>query len=352
MELLAESNKLKHEITYLKEIKDSELENLLLELPNIPINGPVGSSEQDNIVIQKVGVPTKFNFEPKSHYELGLQLGMMDFETAAKMSGSRFVLLKGKLARLERAIGQFMLDTHTTKFGYLEVSPPLLVLHDTMKRVGQLPKFDEESFKVDEKYRLIPTSEVPLVHMFAEEILKTEELPIRVTALTPCFRSEAGSAGKDTRGMIRHHQFYKVELVSITTQESSEDEHKRMLEAACYILNELELPYQVSDLCSGDLGFCSHRTFDIEVWLPAEQKYREISSCSNFGSFSAVRMNTRYKEQNDKKHTKYVHTLNGSGLAVGRSLIAIMENYQNEDGSIRIPKILQKYLNGEEVINI
>jgi seryl-tRNA synthetase len=342
---------------------DDELRNLLAAIPNVPAAGvPVGPDETANVELRKVGTPPKFSFQPKQHFELGEALGLMDFETAAKLSGSRFVVLKGPLARLERALSQFMLDLHTSEHGYTEINPPLLVRDDTMFGTAQLPKFEKDQFQVfkdigsvteaevevDEwrdRYWLIPTAEVPLTNLVREDITDEAKLPIRVTAGTPCFRAEAGAAGKDTRGMIRQHQFSKVELVSVTTPEQSPQEHERMTKCAEEVLKRLELPYRVVVLSSGDMGFASQKTYDIEVWLPGQGMYREISSCSNCGDFQARRMNARYRPQGGKE-TRFVHTLNGSGVAVGRALIAVMENYQEEDGSIRIPAALKPYMGG------
>ena len=284
----------------------------------------------------------------KDHVALGEGLGMMNFEEAAKLSGSRFIVLKKDLARLERAIANFMLDLHTTEFGYQETNPPLLVKAPALQGTGQLPKFEEDLFRTTNDFWLIPTSEVSLTNLVREEILDAAKLPMRLTAWTPCFRSEAGAAGKDTRGMIRQHQFSKVELVSITTPEQSNEEHERMLSCAEEVLKRLGLHYRVMLLCAGDTGFSARKTYDIEVWLPGQDAFREISSCSNCGDFQARRMKTRYRK--GEKETAFVHTLNGSGLAVGRTLIAVMENYQQADGSIAIPEALQPYMGGKKVI--
>jgi seryl-tRNA synthetase len=281
----------------------------------------------------------------KQHFEIGEALGLMDFEAAAKLSGSRFVVLKGQLARLERALGQFMIDLHTTEHGYTEVAPPLLVRDEVPYGTGNLPKAAEDMFHTREGFWLIPTAEVPLTNLVREAIVGEDELPMRLTALTPCFRSEAGSAGRDTRGMLRQHQFVKCELVSITTPEASADEHERMLACAENILKTLDLPFRTVTLCTGDMGFASAKTYDIEVWLPGQGAYREISSCSVCTDFQARRMNARFRPK-DGKGTRFVHTLNGSGVAVGRALIAVLENYQNEDGSVSIPTALQPYLRG------
>ena len=377
---------------------DDELRELLAAIPNVPAaDVPVGD-ESANKELRKVGTPTKFDFQPKQHFELGEALGLMDFETAAKLSGSRFVVLKGSLARLERALSQFMLDLHTSEHGYSEVAPPLIVRREAMEGTAQLPKFFDDQFvalktmtyeeagvepipfpgksvpmgdslagpekasqQIDfmsqqinfilnelrrkSPFWLIPTAEVPLTNLVREDITEEAKLPMRVTAGTPCFRAEAGAAGKDTRGMIRQHQFSKVELVSITTPEQSKDEHERMTACAETVLKRLGIPYRVIVLSTGDMGFASQKTYDIEVWLPGQGAYREISSCSNCGDFQARRMNARYRPQG-AKDTRFVHTLNGSGVAVGRALIAVMENYQEADGSIRIPDVLLPYMGG------
>jgi seryl-tRNA synthetase len=382
---------------------DKELGDLLGTIPNMPAaDVPVGPDAEANVELRKVGTPKKFAFQPKQHFELGEALGLMDFDTAAKLSGARFVVLKGPLARLERALSQFMLDLHTGEHGYTEINPPLLVRDDTMFGTAQLPKFKDDQFAthgpidydawvdfvdklapqdeyweavagpykapdgtVRTKYRLnregiirtelfraeqnrywlIPTAEVPLTNLVREEIVDEAKLPMRVTAGTPCFRAEAGAAGKDTRGMIRQHQFSKVELVSITTPEQSADEHERMTTCAETVLKKLEVPFRMVVLSTGDMGFAAQKTYDIEVWLPGQGAYREISSCSNCGDFQARRMNARYKPKG-AKDTRFVHTLNGSGVAVGRALIAVMENYQEADGSIRIPNALKPYMGG------
>jgi seryl-tRNA synthetase len=333
-----------------KSDSDKKLEAILETLPNIiGEEVPLGEDESHNKIIRTVGIiPDIAN--PKEHFELGENLGLMDFEQTAKISGSRFVTLTGGLARLERALASFMLDIHTNEFDYLEVSPPALVRPSAMYNTGQLPNLEEESFVTTNDYRLIPTAEVSLTNLVADKIIAREELPIRFTAYTPCFRSEAGSAGKDTRGMIRVHQFNKVEMVSITTPDESEAEHQRMLSAAETILQRLKLPYRVMLLCSGDTGFCSKKTFDLEVWLPGQNQYREISSVSNCSDFQARRLKARYKEFGASE-TTLVHTLNGSGLAVGRTLIAVLENYQNQDGSIRVPDVLVPYMGGLTRIN-
>lgn len=326
-------------------IFEEKLKETLDFLPNVPADDvPDGTNEDDNQEIRVWGEKPSFSFTPKQHFEIGENLGLMSFEEAAKISGSRFVVLKGDLAKLERAIAAFMLDVHTKTFGYLEVSPPYLVRPSAMYGAGQLPKFADEAFQTTNDYWLIPTAEVPLTNLVADEILEEKTLPRRYVGYTPCFRSEAGAAGKDTRGMIRLHQFHKVELVSITTPEKSKDEHERMLGAAQSILEQLNIHYRTVILCTGDLGACSQKTFDLEAWLPGQKTYREISSCSNFGDYQARRMNTRYK--NHTNQNVFVHTLNGSGLAVGRTLVAILENYQQEDGSIQIPDVLKAYMGG------
>jgi seryl-tRNA synthetase len=330
---------------------DQALAEALAGIPNLPLpDVPVGKDEHDNVELRVVGEKPRMNFQPKEHFELGEALGMMDFETAAKLSGARFTVLKGKLARLERALGQFMLDLHTNEHGYTEVQPPLLVRDETMFGTGQLPKFGEDLFRTTEGRWLIPTAEVPLTNLVREQILEQDKLPLRFTALTPCFRSEAGSAGKDTRGMLRQHQFDKVEMVSITDAESSLHEHERMTECAEAVLKRLELPFRTVVLCTGDMGFGAKKTYDIEVWLPGQNTYREISSCSVCGDFQARRMEARYRPS-EGKGTRFVHTLNGSGVAVGRALIAVMENYQNADGSVTIPQALRPYMGGAEKID-
>jgi seryl-tRNA synthetase len=322
------------------------LEDALSRIPNVPFDDvPVGKDEHDNVVKHVVGEKPRWNHAAKEHYEIGEALGMMDFERATKLSGSRFTVLTGQLARLERALGQFMIDMHTTEHGYTEVSSPLMVKGDAMYGTGQLPKFEEDLFKTTDGRYLIPTAEVTLTNLVAGEMLEQEKLPLRFTALTPSFRSEAGSAGRDTRGMLRQHQFWKCELVSITDQESSVAEHERMTECAENMLKRLGLHFRTMTLCTGDMGFGARKTYDIEVWLPGQDTYREISSCSVCGDFQARRMNARYRAKDDKA-LKFVHTLNGSGVAVGRCLIAIMENYLNEDGSVTIPDALLPYMGG------
>ena len=327
-----------------------ELNEALSSLPNIALDDvPPGQDENDNLLLRSWGDVPQLDFEPKEHYELGEALGGMDFETAAKLSGSRFVVLKGQLARLERAIGQFMIDTHINEHGYEEMSVPTLVRSESMFGTGQLPKFAEDAFHTDDDRWLIPTSEVPLTNVVRESIVDAEQLPMRMTALTHCYRSEAGSAGRDTRGMLRQHQFTKVEMVSITDEDSSVQEQERMLSCAETILQKLGIPYRVMTLCCGDMGFSARRTFDIEAWLPGQDTYREISSVSTCGDFQARRMNARYRVAGEK-NVKFVHTLNGSGVAVGRCLIAVMENYQTADGSIVIPDVLRPYMGGLEMI--
>lgn len=325
---------------------DGEIETLLAALPNTPLDEvPAGADENDNALVRTVGEPPKFDFEAKEHFELGEALGMMDFETASKISGARFVVLKGALARLERALAQFMLDVHTTENGYTEVNPPLLVRDPAAYGTANLPKFAEDLFRTEEGFWLIPTAEVSLTNLVRESILDEADLPKRFTAWTPCFRSEAGSAGRDVRGMIRQHQFAKVELVSITTPEEGIAEHERMTACAEDILKRLGLAFRTMLLCTGDMGFASRKTYDIEVWLPGQDTYREISSCSVCGDFQARRMSARYRKT-DARDVHHVTTLNGSGLAVGRTLIAVMENYQQADGSIVVPEVLRPYMGG------
>ena len=326
---------------------DTALNDMLAGIPNIPLDDvPVGKDEADNVEIRKVGEPRLMN-DAREHFDIGEDLGMMDFEIAAKLAGSRFVLLKGQLARLERALGQFMLDLHTGEHGYMEIVPPLLVRDEILFGTAQLPKFAEDQFRTTDDRWLIPTAEVPLTNLVREEILDASQLPMRVTALTPCFRSEAGSAGRDTRGMLRQHQFTKVELVSITEPDKSLEEHERMTQCAEEVLKQLGLAYRTVVLSTGDMGFGARKTYDIEVWLPGQRAYREISSCSVCGDFQARRMNARYRPA-DGGGPQYVHTLNGSGVAVGRALIAVMETYQNEDGSISVPDRLKPYMGGLE----
>lgn len=332
-------------------ILEENLKKILDFLPNIPsADVPIGTSETDNKEIHRWGEQPTFSFTPKQHFEIGETLKLMNFEESAKISGSRFVILKGDLARLERALGSFMLDVHTQEYGYEEISPPYLVRTQAMYGAGQLPKFAEDAFVTTNDYWLIPTAEVPLTNLVTDSLLDPEQLPKRFVAYTPCFRSEAGSAGKDTRGMFRQHQFHKVELVSIVMPETSEAEHQRMLGAAQSILERLKIHYRTVILCTGDMGTCPQKTYDIEVWLPGQNAYREISSCSNFGDYQARRMQTRFRDEGKK--TRFVHTLNGSGLAVGRTLIAILENYQQEDGSVMIPDVLRPYMRGESHIKV
>ncbi|MGE0658507.1 MAG: serine--tRNA ligase [Reyranellaceae bacterium] len=333
---------------------DAAIRDALAAIPNLPAEDvPPGADESANVELRKVGTPRQFNFSPKDHVEIGEGLGMMDFATAAKISGARFVMLKGKLARLERALAQFMLDLHTEEHGYTEIDPPLLVKDNALYGTGQLPKFAEDQFLTtgDELTRrwLIPTAEVPLTNIVADEIVEAASLPRRYTAWTPCFRSEAGAAGRDTRGMIRQHQFPKVEMVSIVAPEESEAEHRRMTKAAEKVLKRLGLPYRTIVLCTGDMGFSARKTYDIEVWLPGQHAYREISSCSNCGDFQARRMNARFRRPGEKG-TQFLHTLNGSGVAVGRCLVAILENYQEQDGSVVVPAALRPYMGGLERI--
>ena len=334
----------------------TQITDILSSIPNIPLSDvPVGQDENSNKEIEKKGEIKDFNFKPKTHYELGDKLNMLDFDLATKTTGSRFVFVKKELAQLERAISNFMIDTHTQKNGYTEISPPLIATAETMFGTGQLPKFENDQFeiKLDEgegRKFLIPTAEVILTNIVKNQILEKNKLPIRVVASTPCFRKEAGSYGKDTKGMIRQHQFYKVELVSIVENDKCSEELERMSNSASMILDALKLPYRKIVLCSGDMGFSAEKTYDIEVWLPSENKYREISSCSSCGTFQARRMKARYKGQDSTK--EFVGTLNGSGLAVGRTMIAIMENYQTEDGSILIPEVLKPYMPNIDKISI
>ena len=402
--LMAEVAKLKEDVPALEaEAKsiEAELNGELAAIPNAPLaEVPQGADEHDNVEKSRFGAPRTYSFTPKQHFEVGEGLGQMDFETAAKLSGARFVVNKGPLARLERALGQFFLDVHTGEHGYMEVNPPILVRDDAMFGTAQLPKFEEDQFATSrartdfelrahaflnavEEFRcknpevqldqqhlselleiqkriigtvettdrlwLIPTAEVPLTNLVRESILSEEELPMRLTACTPCFRAEAGAAGRDTRGMIRQHQFTKVELVSITTPEKSVEEHERMLACAEAVLKKLDLAYRVVTLCTGDMGFASQKTYDIEVWLPGQNAYREISSCSVCGDFQARRMNARYRPA-EGKGPRYVHTLNGSGVAVGRALVAVLETYQQENGSVAVPDALLPYMGGLKTI--
>lgn len=312
---------------------------------------PIGKNSEDNVVIRTYGEPRKFNFEPKPHWEIGETLDIIDFQRAGKLTGARFSILKKHGARLERAIINFMLDLHTNKHGYIEMLPPFIVNKESMTGTGQLPKFAEDLFKLENwDYYLIPTAEVPVTNYFRDEIIPEEKLPIYFTAYTPCFRAEAGSYGKDTKGLIRQHQFDKVELVKFVHPDKSYEELEKLTNDAERVLQELELPYRVVILCTGDLGFSSAKTYDIEVYLPSYNGYKEISSCSNFEDFQARRMNIKYRPKGSKK-AEYIHTLNGSGLAVGRTLAAILENYQNEDGSVTVPEALKKYMGGIEIIN-
>lgn len=330
------------------ESEQGMLNDLLSSLPNLPFDEtPEGESEEDNVELSQWGTPRDFAFEPKSHDDIGTALGLMDFETAAKMSGSRFVVLRGALSRMDRALAALMLDMQTAE-GFEETSPPFLVWPKALYGTGQLPKFAEDLYPAGEDHFMIPTAEVSLTNTVRETILDADSLPRRMTAHTPCFRSEAGSAGRDTTGMIRQHQFNKVELVTICKPEDSEAEHANMLRCAELVLQKLELPYRVVELCTGDLGFGARKTYDIEVWLPSQNTYREISSISNCGDFQARRMNARYKHA--EKDNRFVHSLNGSGLAVGRTLVAVLENYQNEDGTVTIPEALVPYMGGLEKI--
>jgi seryl-tRNA synthetase len=347
---VAEAKTVMEESSQIEAVAQAELDAIIQALPNLPdLSVPVGDDETGNVVVKHWGTPPQFPFVPKDHVAIGEALGGMDFEGAARISGSRFVVLSGQMARLERALGQFMLDQHTEKNGYQETNAPVLVRDHALFGTGQLPKFEEDLFKTTDGRYLIPTSEVSLTNLVREQIIDDERLPIRMTALSPCFRSEAGSAGRDTRGMIRQHQFWKVELVSITTPETSEAEHERMTASAEGILEALKLPYRRMLLCTGDMGFSAQRTYDLEVWLPGQNDgtgaYREISSCSNCGDFQARRMESRTRAKGEKA-TRFVHTLNGSGLAVGRTLVAVLENYQQEDGTIRVPDVLVPYMGG------
>ena len=354
-DLIAEVNEIKAKMPGLEEEEGAlaaSLETVLLELPNIlDAEVPDGADEDDNALLRSWGNIPSFDFTPQDHVAVGEGLGQMDFATAAKLSGARFVILRGQLARLERALAAFMLDTHTSEFGYQEILPPFLVNSSAMTGTGQLPKFGEDLFRADDKW-LIPTAEVPLTNIAADEIWQADQLPMRFTAHTPCFRSEAGAAGRDTRGMIRQHQFSKVELVSVTHPDDSNAEHERMTGCAEAILQRLGLPYRVMTLCTGDTGFGARKTYDIEVWLPGQDDgkgmYREISSCSNCGPFQARRMKARFRDADG--NTQFVHTLNGSGLAVGRTMIAVLENGQQEDGSVRLPEALHGYM-GCDVIS-
>jgi seryl-tRNA synthetase len=356
--LMAEVAGLKDKIAAGEEGKrkiEAEVEAILAELPNLPAEDvPDGADESGNAELRREGRARKFGFPAKEHFDLGEALGQMDFEAAARMSGARFVVLKKDLARLERAIANFMLDLHTKEFGYTEVSPPLMVRDQAMFGTSQLPKFENDLFRTvgdEQRFWLIPTAEVSLTNLVREQILSEDALPLRFTAYTPCFRAEAGAAGKDTRGMIRLHQFSKVELVSVTAPEHSEAEHERMVACAEEVLKRLELHFRTIVLCTGDMGFAARKTYDIEVWLPGQNRFREISSCSNCGDFQARRMQARYRPATDAKGTRFVHTLNGSGLAVGRTLVAVLENYQQADGSIAVPAALRPYLGGQDMIS-
>lgn len=356
----AEFNRLRGEVDRLKSVLeeagqqarhfDETLNQHLAALPNLPHDDvPQGADEADNEEVRRWGDPRAMDFKPRDHVDLGEGLGQMDFKKAAEMSGSRFVALRGGLARMERALAQFMLDLHTTEHGYEEVSPPYMVRDEAVFGTGQLPKFSEDLFRTTDHRWLIPTAEVPLTNLARETIHAETDLPMRMTAYTPCFRSEAGSAGRDTRGMIRLHQFQKVEMVSIVTPDESDAELERMTGCAETVLQRLELPYRVMKLCTGDMGFSARRTFDLEVWMPSQDCYREISSCSTCGDFQARRMDARFRKDGEKRPA-FLHTLNGSGVAVGRALVAVLENHQNEDGSISIPAALRPYMGGAETI--
>lgn len=348
-EMKSLSEKVKELDSKVKEI-DEQLKNFLLQIPNTPHESVVeGKSDEDNIEIKKNGEPKEFNFEPKAHWDLGTELGVLDFERATKIAGARFSVFRGKGARLERAIINFMLDVHTEKHGYMEMATPYMVNRDSMFGTGQLPKFEEDMFYLPSKdFFLVPTAEVPLTNLLRDEILKEEELPIYFTAYTPCFRQEAGSAGRDTRGLIRNHQFDKVEMVKFAHPDKSYEELETLTDNAEEILRQLKIPYRVVMLSTGDLGFSSAKTYDVEVWMPSYGRYVEISSCSNFEDYQARRANLRFRNENGK--VEYLHTLNGSGLAVGRTFAAILENYQEEDGSVVIPEVLRKYMGGMEKI--
>lgn len=349
-EMTTISNDMKQAEDELKALQD-KIQAAALAIPNLPDDSvPAGKDENDNVEIRKWGEPRQFDFDIKDHTDIGENLGLLDFEMAAKLTGSRFSVLKGQLARLNRALIQFMLDTHTQKYGYTEMYVPYMVNADSLQGTGQLPKFEEDLFKLrgEKDYYLIPTSEVPLTNSVRDKILTTDDLPIKLTAHTPCFRSEAGSAGRDTRGLIRQHQFEKVEMVQIVHPDTSMQALEDMTAQAEFILQQLGLPYRVIVLCGGDMGFGAVKTYDIEVWLPSQNTYREISSCSNCGDFQARRMQARFKDKDSKK-TELVHTLNGSGLAVGRTLLAIMENYQNADDAINVPEVLRPYM-GVDII--
>lgn len=346
-QLTAEIKELEEQLNTIQPALDA----LLMTIPNLPAHStPVGRSEEDNQLVRDWGTPRQFDFTPLNHWDIAERLSIIDFERAAKLTGARFALYRGAGARLERALISFMLDMHTETHGYTEVLPPFMVNRDSMTGTGQLPKFEEDLFQlVDPEYFLIPTAEVPVTNIHRDEILKRDELPVRYTAHTPCFRREAGSYGKDTRGLIRQHQFNKVELVSFCHPEQSEEELERLTGHAEAILKALELPYRVMALCSGDIGFSACKTYDLEVWLPGQSTYREISSCSSFGDFQARRAKIRFRED-DQSKPEFLHTLNGSGLAVGRTVVAILENYQQADGSVTVPKVLRPYMGGMERI--
>ena len=357
---VALADKLKAEVAGLKDaitqgevqerVQTKALNDALAVIPNIPLAAvPDGKSEHDNVEVRQWGEKPLKNFEPQQHFDIGEGLGLMDFEIASKLSGARFVVLKGALARMERALAQFMINLHTDEFGYSETYAPYMLREEAMYGVGQLPKFEEDLFKTTSGHYLIPTAEASLTNLVREQVLDEAKLPIRMTAYSPCFRAEAGAAGRDTRGMIRQHQFSKVELVSITTPEQSDAEHERMTGCAEEVLKRLNLHYRTIVLCTGDMGFGSRKTYDIEVWLPGQNAYREISSCSQFGEFQARRMEARCKAA-DAKQARYLHTLNGSALAVGRTMVAVLENYQNDDGSVTIPEVLRPYMGGMTVI--
>lgn len=349
-EMKALSEKIKALDADVKAVEE-ELNSMILEVPNmLREDTPIGEDYAANPVVRVIGEPREFAFEPKAHWDVGTDLDILDFERATKITGTRFTVLKGLGARLERALINFMLDLHTEEHGFTEILPPFMVNRDSMTGTGQLPKFEDDMFHIPSKdFFLIPTAEVPVTNLYRDEIIDEVALPIYHTAYTPCFRKEAGSAGRDTRGVIRQHQFNKVELVKFVTPETSYEELEKLTNAAEVVLQKLELPYRVVRLCSGDVGFSSAMTYDIEVWLPSYQAYKEISSCSNFEDFQARRANIRYRDAETKK-VYFVHTLNGSGLAVGRTLAAILENYQNEDGSVSVPKVLQPYLGGKTVL--
>ena len=357
---VALADKLKAEVAGLKDaitqgeederVQTKALNDALAVIPNIPLAAvPDGKSEHDNVEVRQWGEKPVKNFEPQQHFDIGEGLGLMDFEIASKLSGARFVVLKGALARMERALAQFMINLHTDEFGYSETYAPYMLREEAMYGVGQLPKFEEDLFKTTSGHYLIPTAEASLTNLVREQVLDEAKLPIRMTAYSACFRAEAGAAGRDTRGMIRQHQFSKVELVSITTPEQADAEHERMTGCAEEVLKRLNLHYRTIVLCTGDMGFGSRKTYDIEVWLPGQNAYREISSCSQFGEFQARRMEARCKAA-DAKQARYVHTLNGSALAVGRTMVAVLENYQNDDGSVTIPEVLRPYMGGMTVI--